>query len=137
MSDFKQTPYVVSRHHADGMAKRRQVMGDSFVDGALSRTAGTHSESLQHFVTEHVWGAVWTRSGLDDRSRSLLTLGILTALRAHDELIGHVRGALTNGLRRDEIVEAVIHSAGYCGAPAALAAMRVVQRTFDDLDSTN
>ncbi|WP_084472438.1 carboxymuconolactone decarboxylase family protein [Nocardia alba] len=108
-------------------------MGDSYVDQALARTEGTESAELQRFVTEHVWGAVWTRPGLDRRSRSLLNLGMLTALRAHEELPGHVRGALTNGLTREEIVEAIIHTAGYCGAPAALSAMRVVQQTFDTI----
>ena len=119
--------------YAAGLSVRRDVMGDEFVDRALARTDGTESEPLQRFVTEHVWGAVWTRPGLDRRSRSLLNLGILTALRAHEELAGHVRGALTNGLTRDEIVEAVIHTAGYCGAPAALSAMRVVQQVLDDV----
>ncbi|MFE6923056.1 carboxymuconolactone decarboxylase family protein [Nocardia sp. NPDC057663] len=106
-------------------------MGDQFVDQALARTEGTDSAELQRFVTEHVWGAIWNRPGLDRRSRSLLNLGILTALRAHEELAGHVRGALANGLTREEITEAVLHTVGYCGAPAALSAMRVVQQTFD------
>lgn len=114
-----------------GLSIRREVMGDSFVDQALARTEGTESAELQRFVTEQVWGAVWTRPGLDRRSRSLLNLGMLTALRAHEELAGHVRGALANGLTREEIVEAIIHTAGYCGAPAALSAMRIVQQTFD------
>lgn len=118
--------------YAAGLSVRREVMGDEFVDRALARTDGTESEPLQRFVTEHVWDAVWNRPGLDRRSRSLLNLGILTALRAHEELAGHVRGALTNGLTREEIVEAVIHAAGYCGAPAALSAMRVVQKVLDE-----
>ncbi|MEZ5212683.1 carboxymuconolactone decarboxylase family protein [Gordonia sp. PP30] len=115
-----------------GFAVRRAVMGDDFVDRALNRTAGTESEELQRLVTEHVWGAIWTRPGLDRRSRSLLNLGILTALRAHEELGGHVRGALANGLTRTEIVESIVHTAGYCGAPAALSAMKVVQAVFDE-----
>ncbi|MFD6455914.1 carboxymuconolactone decarboxylase family protein, partial [Nocardia sp. NPDC060220] len=73
------------------------------------------------------------RPGLDRRDRSLLNLGILTALRAHDELAGHVRGALNNGLTRAQITESIIHTAGYCGAPAALAAMRIAQQEFDQL----
>ncbi|MGW0324675.1 carboxymuconolactone decarboxylase family protein [Nocardia sp. NPDC003183] len=110
---------------------RRAVLGDSYVDSALTRTENTESASVQQFVTEHVWAAIWTRPQLDLRSRSLLTLGILTALRAHDEIAAHVRGALTNGLTREEITEAIVHAGGYCGAPAALAAMRVVQKSFD------
>ncbi|MFE7718156.1 carboxymuconolactone decarboxylase family protein [Nocardia rhizosphaerihabitans] len=120
---------------ATGLTVRREVMGDSFVDQVLARTGGTESAELQRFVTEHVWGAVWTRPGLDRRSRSLLNLGMLTALRAHEELAGHVRGALANGLTREEIVEAIIHTAAYCGAPAALSAMRIVQQIFDSIAS--
>lgn len=115
-----------------GIATRRQVMGDEFVDRALARTSGTESESIQRFVTEHVWDAVWNRPGLSRRDRSLLNLGMLTALRAHEELAGHVRGGLNNGLTREEIVEAIIHATGYCGAPAALSAMRVVQQVLDE-----
>lgn len=117
---------------AEGLRVRREVMSDPFVDAALARVEGTHSEALQHVITAHVWGQLWTRPGLDRRSRSLLTIGILTALRAHDELAGHIRGALCNGLTRDEITEAVIHTSGYCGAPAALSAMRTVQAVFDE-----
>ncbi|AWK74777.1 4-carboxymuconolactone decarboxylase [Rhodococcus oxybenzonivorans] len=115
-----------------GLAVRREVMGADFVERALTRTAGTDSESLQEFVSEHVWGAVWNRPGLDRRSRSLLNLGMLIALRAHGELKGHVRGALRNGLTRTEIVEAVIHASAYCGAPAGLSAMAVVQEALDE-----
>ncbi len=106
-------------------------MGEEYVARAMARTAHSESTDLQHFVTEHVWDAVWNRPGLNRRDRSLLNLGILTALRAHDELAGHVRGALNNGLTRTEIAESIIHTAGYCGAPAALAAMRIVQQEFD------
>ncbi|NLG55433.1 MAG: 4-carboxymuconolactone decarboxylase [Rhodococcus sp.] len=118
-----------------GLRVRREVMSDAFVDRALDRTRGTDSQVMQEFVTEHVWDAVWNRPGLDRRSRSLLNLGMLIALRAHGELRGHVRGALTNGLTRTEIVEAVIQASAYCGAPAGLSAMTVVQEVFDDLDA--
>ncbi|ANS30747.1 4-carboxymuconolactone decarboxylase [Rhodococcus opacus] len=114
-----------------GLTVRREVMGPDFVERALTRTSGTDSEQLQEFVTEHVWDAVWNRPGLDRRSRSLLNLGMLIALRAHGELKGHVRGALRNGLTRTEVVEAVIHASAYCGAPAGLSAMAVVQEALD------
>lgn len=120
---------------SNGLRVRREVMGDDFVDRALSSNAGTESATLQQFVTEHVWDAVWNRPGLERRDRSLLNLGILTALRAHEELAGHVRGALNNGLTRTEITEAIVHTTGYCGAPAALSAMTVVQRAFADYDA--
>ena len=116
----------------NGLTVRRQVMGDDFVDRALARTDGTDSAALQRHVTEHVWDAVWNRPGLERRDRSLLTIAVLTALRAHEELAGHVRGGLTNGLTREEITEAVVHISGYCGAPAALSAMKVVQAVFDE-----
>ena len=116
---------------AGGLEVRNEVMGEDYVERAFANSANTDSAALQDFVTDTVWGGVWTREGLDNRSRSLLNLGILIALRAHEELAGHVRGALRNGLTRHEITETVIHTAGYCGAPAALAAMRVVQKVLD------
>lgn len=109
-----------------GIRVRREVMGDDFVDAALERNAGTDGEDLQRHITETVWGSVWTRDGLEKRDRSLLNIGMLVALRATGELRGHVRGGLRNGLTREEITEAVIQTAGYCGAPAALSAMKVV-----------
>lgn len=118
----------------EGELMRRSVMGGKYVDEVRQRSANTPSADLQDFVTLHLWGGVWSRPGLDRRSRSLLNLGILTSLRAHHELVGHTRAALTNGLSRDDITEAVIHTAGYCGVPAALSAMQVVQRTFDTID---
>ncbi|MFI5497498.1 carboxymuconolactone decarboxylase family protein [Nocardia asteroides] len=122
--------------YAAGLTVRREVMGDSFVDRALARTDGTESAALQDYVTEHVWGGIWNRPGLDRRSRSLLNIGILTALRAETELAGHIRGAMNNGLSRAEITEAIVHTTGYCGAPAALAAMRIAQGVFDHIAET-
>lgn len=117
--------------YEDGIAVRREVMGDDFVDAALSRNAGKDGEDLQNHVTATVWGSVWTRPGLSRRDRSLLNIGMLVALRATEELRGHVRGALANGLSREEITEAIIHSSGYCGAPAALSAMKVAQEVLE------
>ena len=120
---------------ARGFATRREVMGDAFVDRAMDRSTGTASEAIQHVVTENVWGNIWNRPGLGRRDRSLLNIGMLVALRANAELAGHVRGGLTNGLTREEISEAVIHASGYCGAPAALSAMKTVQEVLDSLDA--
>lgn len=114
-----------------GVAVRREVMGDSFVEAAFAASAGTDSEMLQRHITENVWGALWTRDGLDRRSRSLATLAALIAIRAHDELRGHVRGALRNGLTRTEIVETVAHISGYAGAPAGLSAMKIVRDVLE------
>lgn len=126
MTDADRTPAFEA-----GVRVRSEVMGADFVERAFDRARGTDAEEMQEFVTEHVWGSVWTRPGLDRRSRSLLNLGMLIALRAENELRGHVRGALRNGLTRTEIVEAVIHAGAYCGAPAGLAAMRVVQEVLE------
>lgn len=120
-----------NRYNA-GIQVRREVMGDDFVDAALERNAGKDGEDLQNHVTATVWGSVWTRDGLSRRDRSLLNIGMLVALRATEELRGHVRGALANGLTREEITEAIIHSSGYCGAPAALSAMKVAQEVLED-----
>lgn len=122
-------PRVDGRWDA-GIAVRRAVMGDDFVDAALTRAEGSDGEELQRHITETVWGSVWTRPGLSPRDRSLLNIGMLVALRATEELRGHVRGALRNGLTREEISEAVLHASGYCGAPAALGAMKVVQEVL-------
>ncbi|MBA4504964.1 carboxymuconolactone decarboxylase family protein [Corynebacterium sanguinis] len=115
----------------NGMEVRRAVMSDAYVDNAIASTTGTDSEALQNHVTATVWGSVWTREGLSRRDRSLLNIGMLVALRANEELSGHVRGALTNGLTREEITEAIIQASGYCGAPAALSAMKVAQEVLD------
>lgn len=113
-----------------GIEVRRSVMGDDFVDAALARNAGSDGEELQKHITATVWGSVWTRDGLSKRDRSLLNIGMLVALRATEELRGHVRGAIANGLTRGEITEAIIHASGYCGAPAALSAMKVAQEVL-------
>lgn len=113
-----------------GIQVRRDVMGDEFVDAALARNAGSDGEELQKHITATVWGSVWTRDGLEKRDRSLLNIGMLVALRATEELRGHIKGALANGLTRKEITEAIIHASGYCGAPAALSAMKVAQEVL-------
>lgn len=110
-----------------GLTVRREVLGDDYVDAALSRNVGTDGEALQKYVSEFVWGGVWTRPGLERRDRSLITLGILMALGQHTELATHVRAGLKNGLTRNEISEAVIHATAYVGTPAGISAMRVVQ----------
>lgn len=115
----------------DGMAVRRQVLGDEYVDRALA-AATPLTEPLQELVTEYVWGAIWTRPGLELKTRSLLNLAMLTALNRPHELGIHVRGALNNGVTREEIVEVVLQAAAYCGMPAAIDAMRVATAVFDE-----
>ncbi|MDA7085195.1 4-carboxymuconolactone decarboxylase [Pseudomonas sp. SA3-5] len=113
-----------------GLKARREVMGDAFVDRALD-TATAFTQPLQDFVNEHAWGGVWTREGLDRKTRSLITLAALTALRCPQELKGHVRGALNNGCTVEEIREALLHCAVYAGVPAAIDAFRAAQEVIE------
>jgi 4-carboxymuconolactone decarboxylase len=115
----------------DGMAVRREVLGDSYVEQAAARTTDFTRE-FQQIVTEFAWGTIWTRPGLDRRSRSMITLTALIARGHHEELALHLRGALRNGLSRDEIKEVLLQAAVYCGVPDANAAFRVAQRVFDE-----
>ena len=114
-----------------GLAIRKSVIGAEFVDKALA-TADDFNMPLQELVTEYCWGAVWTREGLDRRTRSLLNLGMLTALGKSQELGAHVRGALTNGCTETEIQETLLQAAVYCGVPAGLEAFRVAERAIEE-----
>ncbi|MET3456257.1 MULTISPECIES: carboxymuconolactone decarboxylase family protein [Pseudomonas] len=113
-----------------GLDMRRQVMGDAFVDRALGN-ATDFTQPLQDFVNEHAWGSVWSRDGLPLKTRSLITLAALTALKCPQELKGHVRGALNNGCTVEEIREALLHCAVYAGVPAAIDAFRAAQEVID------
>ena len=113
-----------------GVEMRRQVMGDVFVDRALGN-ATTFTQPLQEFVNEHAWGSVWNRDGLSLKTRSLITLAALTALKCPQELKGHVRGALNNGCTVEEIREALLHCAVYAGVPAAIDAFRAAQEVIE------
>lgn len=116
--------------HAAGMEVRRAVLGDAHVDRAVERTT-EFTESFQDFITRYAWGSVWTREGLDRRSRSIITLSVLTALGRENEIEMHVRGALRNGLTPAEIGEVLLHTAVYAGVPAANAAFAIAQRVID------
>jgi len=113
----------MDQQYEDGLRMRRQVMGDDFVDAALAR-ADAFSLPLQDFVTRNAWGTVWCRDGLDLKSRSFVTLAVLTALGRSEEIKGHVRGALNNGATLDEIREVLLHASAYCGVPLAVDAFR-------------
>ena len=116
--------------HQRGLAVRREVLGREYVDAAMER-ATDFSRPLQELVTEHCWGAVWTRPGLSRRDRSLLNLGMLTAMGKMPELKLHVRGALNNGLTREEISEALLQAGIYAGIPAAVEAFRAAGEVLD------
>ena len=115
--------------YTDGMAVRREVLGDAHVDRAVAATTG-FSAPFQEFITRTAWGQVWTREGLDRRTRSCVTLALLTALHCHDELAMHVRAARRNGLSPDEIAEVLLHTAVYAGVPAANAAFKIAEATL-------
>ena len=114
-----------------GERTRREVLGDEHVDRAQER-ATDFSRPFQDFITRYAWGEVWNRPGLDRRSRSMITLAALTAVRAEGELELHVRAALRNGLTPEEIAEVLLHTAVYAGVPAANAAFAVAQRVLEE-----
>jgi 4-carboxymuconolactone decarboxylase len=117
-----------------GLALRREILGTRHVDAALA-AATEFTRPIQEYVTETCWGDVWSRPGLDRRTRSLINLGMLTALNRMTEFGVHVRGALRNGCTEDEIQEVLLQTAAYCGAPAALEAFRVAARVLDDVSA--
>ncbi|MGW4204046.1 4-carboxymuconolactone decarboxylase, partial [Streptomyces sp. NPDC004726] len=118
---------------AAGMAVRRAVLGDEHVARATASVTDLTRE-FQEFITDYAWGGIWTRPGLDRRSRSMITLTALIARGHHEELALHLRAARTNGLTDDEIKEVLLQSAIYCGVPDANTAFRIAQRTLDELD---
>ena len=115
--------------HTAGMKVRREVLGDAHVDRATANTT-EFTADFQDFITRYAWGEVWTRDGLDRKTRSCLTLALLTALRAEGELPMHVRAARRNGLTPDEIKEVFLHTAVYAGVPAANAAFAIAQKVL-------
>jgi 4-carboxymuconolactone decarboxylase len=119
--------------HEQGMRVRRGVLGDAHVDRAVQNTTEL-TAPFQDFITRYAWGDVWSRPGLDRRTRSIITLTALTSLRAENEIAMHVRAAITNGLTPLEITEVLLHTAIYAGVPAANAAFAIAQRTLAEMD---
>jgi 4-carboxymuconolactone decarboxylase len=116
-----------------GLRTRREVLGAEHVDRSLAQ-ASDFARPLQELVTEYCWGAVWSRPGLDRRTRSLLNLAMLTALNRRHELEIHVRGALTNGATEEEIRETLLQTAIYCGVPAGMDAVRTAEAVLRELE---
>lgn len=112
-----------------GLKVRREVLGEHYVNESLAK-ADDFTRDWQQFVTENAWGAVWTRDGLDRKTRSLLNLAMLAAINRPNELKLHLRGAINNGVTRDEMKEVFLQVAVYCGAPAALDAFKLAQQVF-------
>ncbi len=117
--------------HERGMEVRREVLGDEYVDAAVEHTT-EFTADFQDLITRYAWGEIWTRPGLDRRTRSCVTLTALMARGHLDELELHVRAALRNGLTEEEIKEVLLQGAIYCGVPAANAAFAVAQRVLAD-----
>jgi 4-carboxymuconolactone decarboxylase len=113
----------------EGMAVRRDVLGDEYVDGVVGNTSEFNA-AFQDFVTRCAWGGVWSRQGLDRRTRSCVTVAVLTALGNKDELDLHVRAAMRNGLTPEELSELLLHTAVYAGVPAAMSAFAVAERAL-------
>ena len=118
---------------AKGLNIRRAVLGDAHVDKSLTQ-ADDFNQPMIDFVAEYCWGTIWERPGLSRRDRSLLNLGMLSALNRSDEMKVHVRGALRNGLTKDEIREALMQVAVYCGVPAGATAFRIAREVFKQLE---
>jgi 4-carboxymuconolactone decarboxylase len=116
-----------------GLAVRKAVLGDDYVEKALA-SADAFSRPMQELVTEYCWGTVWAREGLPKKTRSMLNLAMLSALNRSHELKGHVRGALTNGVTREEICEVLLQVAVYCGMPAGMESFRVAREVFAEID---
>lgn len=117
-----------------GMTVRREVLGAEHVDRAMA-AADPFDAPMQDLVAEYCWGAVWGREGLSRKTRSMLNLAMLTALNREHEFKLHVRGALRNGVSRDEIREVLLQAAVYCGVPAAIGAFRQAREAFDAFDA--
>ncbi len=115
-----------------GLQTRREVLGSEHVDASLAN-ADEFSMPMQELVTQYCWGDVWNRPGLDRRTRSFLNLAMITALNRPHELKLHVRGAINNGLTKDEIAEVFLQTAIYCGVPAAISSFRAAKEVFKEM----
>lgn len=119
-----------SPNYDKGLVTRTQVMGESFVANALGN-ATDFTQPMQDHITAKAWGDTWQRPGLDLKTRSLITVAMLTAMGKQHELKGHVRGALNNGVTPAELQEVLLHAAIYCGVPAAVEAFRSAAEVVD------
>jgi len=121
---------MAGRLYEEGLRVRREVLGAEYVDKAVA-SATDFNREFQELVTEYCWGKVWTRPGLDRKTRSLLNIAMLTALNRPHEVALHVRGALNNGCTRDDIKEVLLQTAIYCGVPAAVDSFRIAREVLE------
>ncbi|MGF7153621.1 carboxymuconolactone decarboxylase family protein [Novosphingobium gossypii] len=117
-----------------GLATRREVLGDAYVDKALDG-ADDFSWAMQELTTKYCWDEIWNRPGLDRRNRSILNLGMIAALNRGHEFKAHIRGALNNGVTRDEIREILLQIACYVGIPAGVDSFRMAREVFAEIDA--
>ena len=118
------------KRHEQGMKARRSVLGDAHVDRAEANKTDFTAE-FQDLITRYAWGEMWTRPGLDKKTRSLITVAILVALNRPEELRLHLRGALKNGAKKEDIKEVLLHTAIYCGVPAANSAFHIAAEVIE------
>lgn len=133
MADDKNLDSLHTQLFEKGLAVRRSVVGNAYVDRALANGSTEFSRPNQELVTEWCWGYAWTRPGLEKKMRSLLNIGMLMALNRAPELAIHIRGARNNGLSEAEIREAILHCTTYCGVPAGIDATKVAERVLDEM----
>jgi 4-carboxymuconolactone decarboxylase len=119
-----------------GLAVRKEVLGEDYVNRSLS-SADEFNRDMQTLTTAYCWGEIWSRPGLDRKTRSLLNLAMLTALNRPHEIRIHVRGALNNGVTREEIREVFLQAAVYCGVPAGIDSFRIARDVFQEVDGDN
>ena len=115
-----------------GLKTRKEVLGSDYVENSI-RNATDFDRPFQEFITTSAWDGVWNRGPLDRKTKSLITLSILVALRAEDEIALHLRGAINNGLTPDEIMAMLIHASVYAGVPSSLTGVRVAKKVFSEL----
>lgn len=115
-----------------GLSTRREVLGSEYVDASI-KNADDFTLDMQHLVTQYCWGDVWNRPGLERKTRSFLNLAMISALNRPHELKLHIRGAINNGLTKDEIKEVFLQVAIYCGVPAAIDSFRTAKEVFKEM----
>ncbi len=122
----------MSNKFDQGLEMRKAVLGSEYVEDSFAR-ATDFDRSFQEFITENAWGGVWTRGPLDKKTKSLITLSVLVALRAEGEIALHTKGAINNGVTPEEIVGLLIHASAYAGVPAAVSSIKIVKKTLQEM----
>ncbi len=119
--------------HKEGLKVRRAVLGETYVERAQA-AENEFNSAFQDLITRYAWGEIWTRPGLPRKTRSLITIAMMVALNRGDELKMHIRGALQNGVTREELREVLLQTAIYCGVPAANAAFHLTEQVLSEME---